>query len=374
MNILFISYTEVSLRGGRVRTVAMLRALADAGHRVDIIAPVAYFPPHPHIRVLEDEAGRNPYNRIRLGARIVSAVGRGEYDAIHAVDAAVFLGDRLGRWKKIPLVYNASRRFSGSVATGLSWNERMFPKRYRRLEQRAVAHSEAIFSPCSALSADLLALDKEAKVVQLEGVPMQSLHSREELDRNDLYQRYGIRSGPMVVCGLMPVATTTLRNLFISLRKVVDALPDVTFFFRGGKGGQAEKMATNLDISDQCIFLPASDADQFLSVLSVADAALMIPRANSRYMHSIVYTLLQSGTPLVAVQDAAYDEVLTDKTAVRVLDESDAIAEGLLRVIQEPLFSLAIAMGAQQVVAERYTYSSYKHKVRMTCHQVFKHE
>jgi hypothetical protein len=382
MNVLFISYAEVSLRGDRVRTVAMLRALADAGHRVDVVASSADIPDHPHIRILEG-CGSKPLCRSRLRMRCLQAFGRISYDAVHAVDDAVFFGERLCRWKKIPFVYDASRRFTGTAGTGAGTLLRLFPKILRRSEERVLLRAKTIFSPCPLLTADLLSLDREASVVQLEGVPMQSLHVRQDVDRAALFLSYDVRPGPVVVCSVLPGCTTGLRNLFVALRKVVDASPDTVFFFRGGGGEQAGKMAANLDIAERCIFLPSEDAAAFLSVLDVADAALLIPQRKSRYVHPIVYTLLNAGAPLVTVHEAAYDEVLTEKTSVQVLESADSIAEGILRVIQaegilrviqEPLFSLAVAMEGQQLVADRYTYSSFKHKVRMTYHQVFKQE
>ena len=125
-------------------------------------------------------------------------------------------------------------------------------------------------------------------------------------------------------------------------------------------------MATNLDIADQCVFLSDDEPDLFLSALDISDAILMMPQENYRYIHQQVYTLLFAAAPLVAIHDTAYDEILTDKTSLRVLSSADAMAEGLLHTIQEPLFSLTVAVEGQQCVAERHTYSSFKHKVRMT--------
>ncbi len=72
----------------------------------------------------------------------------------------------------------------------------------------------------------------------------------------------------------------------------------------------------------------------------------------------------------MTIHDAAYDEVLTEETALRILPGSEAIAEGLLRAIREPLFSLAVVVGGQQLVASHHTYSSFKHKVRMAYRQL----
>jgi len=371
MNILFISYAEVSLRRGNVRSVAMLRALADAGHRVDLLTPRTDIPEHPNIQVLLDGQERN-LRRSKLRWACLRAVSRVSYDAIHAVDSSVFFAHRVCRWKKIPLVYDAARRFTGSAGIGYSKLWKLFPTHFQRLEATVLEKAKCIFSPCSALTADLFSMDKFATVVQLEDVPIQPLYARQEVDNSILLQKFGKRPGAVVVCSILPGNAVGFRNLLMAARKVIEAVPDAVFFFKGVVNAQAQKMATNLDIVDHCIFLSNEEPEIFLSVLGIADAVLLIPQGNSRYLHPQVYTLLHAAAPLVTIHDAAYDEVLTDKTAVRVLPGSESIAEGVLRAIQEPLFSLAVAIEGQQLVADRYTYSSFKHKVRMAYHKLSK--
>ena len=384
MNILFISYTAVSLCKGSVRAAAMLRALADAGHRVDLVAPYADLPDHPHIRVLAGSGGV-PLCRIKLRMVGLRAAGRGSYDAIHAVDESVFFAMRLCRWKKVPLVYDASRCFSGKVGSGTSSLWRFFPKHLQRLEAKVLERADIVFSPCSVLTADLYGMG-QASVVQLEDIPAQPLYARQDADRSILPGLAGKRPvlssskgpvlssskrpGPVVVCSALPGHSVGFRKLLMATRKVVDAVPGAVFFFKGAPHGQAEKMAANLDIADHCVFLSPNDPETFLSALAIADVVLMVPHGESRYIHPQVYTLLHAGAPLVTIHHAAYDEILTEKTSVHLLPNSESIAEGLLRVIQEPLFSLAVSLEGQQLVAARHTYSSFKHKVRMTYHQL----
>ncbi len=369
MNILFISYAEMSLRRGDVRAAAMLRALADAGHRVDLVAPHTDLPDHPHIQVLAG-GGEKPIRRAVLRMECLRAARRGSYDAIHAVDEAAFFAMRLCRWKKTPLVYDAARCFTGKAGSGTSSLWRFFPKHLQRMEAEVLERAVTVFSPCSALTADLHGMDRAAPVVQLADIPAQPLHARRDGDKSTLLESFGKRPGPVVVCSLLPGHAVDFRKLLMAARKVVDALPDAVFFFRGGAHEEAVKMAANLDIADHCIFLSPDDHEVFLSALEIADAVLLVPPGGSRYIHPQVYTLLHAAAPLVAIHDASFDGVLTEETALRVLPGSESIAEGLLRAIQEPLFSLAVSVGGQQLVASRHTYSSFKHKVRMAYHQL----
>jgi len=238
------------------------------------------------------------------------------------------------------------------------------------LEAKVRERAGTVFSPCSALTADLRGMDRSTPVVQLADIPGQPLHAPQDGEHPTLPKSFGKRLGAVVVCSLLPGHAVGFRKLLMAARKVVDTLPDAVFFFKGGRQEQAAEMAASLDIADHCVFLSPDEHDAFLAALEIADALLLVPPGESRYIHPQVYTLLHAAAPLVAIHDVSCDEVLTEETALRVLPGSESIAEGLLRAIKEPLFSLAVAVEGQRLVASRHTYSSFKHKVRMAYHQL----
>lgn len=373
MKILFISYTAVSLHEGQVRLVAMLQALADAGHHIDLLAPPSDMSFHSNIQMLVQKTASKPW-RGRLRVVGIRAVSRSSYDAVHAVDDAVFFAYRLCRWKKIPLVYDAVRCFTGIAGKKIPCRYRLFPSYFQRLESTVLEKAGCVFSPCSALSSDLAVLCRQAAIVQLEDVPMQPLHGPRETDKPNLLDRFGICPLAIVVCCALPDWSSGFRDILMAARKVVDAAPNTAFFFKCTHRSQAKKMVANLDIADHCAFLSDDDSETFLSALDIADAILLVSQGKGRYINPQVYTLLNVPAPLVAIPDRASEEVLTEKTAVCVLPGSEAISEGILRTIQEPLFSLGIGIEGQQLIAGHHTYSSFKHRVRMAYHKLFKQE
>jgi glycosyltransferase involved in cell wall biosynthesis len=367
MKILFISDAEVSLCRGSVRTVAMLYALADAGHRIDVLTPGCDLRRHPHIELPAGGEGK-PVSRGRLRRAGLRAVLEDTYDAVYAVDEAVFFAARLCRWKKIPLLYDAARRFSGRDGSARSWIANLFPVYYLKTERRILRQAPIVFSSCRALTADLTALEPDARILQLEDVPAQPFHARGHAEPSSREAASSRRPGPAVVCSALPGHEPGLRTLMMAVRKVIEAAPSTLFFFRGIPAAPAQKMARNLDIADQCVFLPDDEPEPFLAALAAADAVLFLPAHGGRYIHPQVYTLLHAGAPLVTLQESAYEEVLSDKTSFRVPAGSESMAEGIIRAIQEPLFSMALGLAGQQLVADRHTFSSFKHRVRMALH------
>ena len=371
MNILFVTYGELSVGSGVVRPIAIIRALAEAGHRVDIISRRSDLPDHPNVRHLEGRGDR-PSRRQQLRIATIKASGKGSYDVLHAVDDAVFFAGRIAALRKIRLVYDATRSFTGaggSLPAGL-W--KLFPGYCGRAEKRVLTRAKAVLTPCSTLTADLRSLVGGASTVQVEDIPVQSMFCSRSTDRNALLSRLGTTASSVIVCSILPGNRKELRNLLMAVRKVIEAVPGAVFFFKGGAVGDAETMATNLDIGDNCSFFGHAETEEFVSSLDMADATLLFSCSDDRHVHNDVFTLLHAPAPLVAVQSPAYGELLNEQNCIQVLASSESIAEGLLQAIQEPLFSLSIATEGQQLVADKYSFSSFKHKVRMAYHDVLK--
>lgn len=371
MNILFVTYGELSLGSGSVRPAAILRALAEAGHRIDVVARQADFPAHPNIRFLAGEEGKSA-GRFHLRMAVAKAMRRGKYDVVHAVDEALFFASRIARLRKTKLVYDACRTFTGSggtLPTGLWW---LFPGYCKKSEQRALRKAALVLTPCATLVSDLQSLAKGVAPTQIEDVPVQSMYSSREVDRGGLLSRFGTAATSVVVCSVLPGSRREVRNLLMGIRKVLEAVPGAVFFFKGGVSSEAAGMVANLDIVGNCAFFGHEEMEGFVSALDIADAVLLFGRQDDRHIRNEVYTLLNAPAPLVAVQCSAYAHLLNEQNSIQVLGSSESIAEGLLRAIREPLFSLGIATEGQQLVADKYTFSSFKHKVRMAYHGVMK--
>ena len=373
MNILFVTYGELSLEGALLRPVSILRALADAGHHVDVIARKTMLPEHPLIHSLAGDQGK-PVSRQKIRVAALKATGKKQYDVLHAIDATVLFLNKISRLRKSRLVYDASRRFSGDVGEPPSGLWKLMPGYLGRMEKRALERADAVLTSCPTLTNDLKGFKGDAAITQIEDIPAQSLFAGRDIERSRLLNRFDGKISSVVVCSLLPGKQNELRKLLMGVRKVIEAIPEASFFFKGTLTAEAENMAANLDIQKRCSFFKPNETREFLSALDIADVTLLVPGDSGRYVHGEVFTLLNSQAPLVVVQNTAYETILSDKNSIQVLSSSDAIAEGLLRAIQEPLFSLALAVEGQQLIADRYSLSSFKHKIRMTYHKVLSGE
>ena len=369
MNILFVTFGELSSGSGVHHSLSILRALADAGHHIDVIAGAARIAPHPNVHILAEPSDRM-LSRRHLRRMVAKTARKKSYQLVHVVDEAVLCLAHCMWWRRVTVVYEASRCFTGPNGIARSWRWKLTPTHYARIEKKALKRTDLVLTSCDLLSTDLERLQKDIRIVQLESVPAQALLPRGEADRKRLLTRLGGSASRIVVCCIRPGNRKEFRKLLLAARKVIDALPDVGFFFRGLPVGEAEPMARNLDIHGQCVFLEGDETGDYYGALEIADAALFVPRPGGRYIDPEVFTVLNSSSALVAVQEAAYSDVLDGQNSIQVVSSAESIAEGILQVFQEPLLALAIAVEGQQLIANRHSFSSFKHKIRMAYHNL----
>jgi hypothetical protein len=289
---------------------------------------------------------------------------------VHAVDDAVLSVYQWIRPKKSKLVYEASRCFSGTHGEPPSWPWKLFPSYGRHIEQKILRRSALLFSSCDDLTSDLKKVAGDVSVMQIEDIPAQPLFPRKEFDKAAVLSGLDDGASFLVVCAVLQGNRGELRTLLLAARKVLERVPRAAFIFKGLPADGARAMAANLEIGNRCVFLQDSESQRFLSALSMADAALFVPRPGSRCRHPDILTLLNSPALVVAIHEAAYSALLSDRNSYQVDYTATSIAEGLLRVVQEPLIAYGIVADAQQLIADRYSFSSFKHKVRMAYHDL----
>ena len=370
MKILFVTFGALSVSEGSFRSWAMLCALADAGHQISVIAAKTEITGHPNITVLTGEGGEVSTRKLRLTA--VKCTASLKYDAVHAVDDAAPFCARLCRMRKVTLIYDALRCFTGPNGQPPAKSWKWFPDFFSGIEAKVLQKAGAVIAPTPALSRDLASVAPSCRIEQIEDVPAQPMYGCLESRTEPLDLKIGDCPRGVVACSVHHLSHSELRNLLMAARKVIDAVQEVHIVFRGADPQEARAMATSLDIQDSCCFLEHHETACFVSALDKAAASLFVPDAAERYIHPEIYTLLNAAAPVVAVHESQYDDLLSEANSIPVLRTADAMAEGVIRAVTEPLFSLGLSTAGQQLIADRYAVSSFKHKVRMLYHDALK--
>ena len=364
MNILFVTFGSLSLSGGASRSVSFLQALASSGNQVDVIASGVDICIPSNVKVLlgaSSCAGR----AVRL--KVLGVLRSASYDAVHVVDDAVFFVSRIARLSKIPVIYEASRCFSGKKGSGFSLYKRLFPRSYCSQEKRLLESCSLVFSHCGKLTADLRNIASNCLLEEIVDVPLQSLCAQEggspSLVSEDFPECEAISK--IVVFRVVRRDRGGIKKLLLAARKVVDRDSGVVFYFSGRRMGDMLSMADNLDVQSNCCFLSEDDPARYLSVLSLADVALFVPAADVHYPHADVITMLNSSAVVISISNSACSVLLSEENSIAVDYTATSIAERILQVVKEPLLVRELVSNALQQVADYHSFSSFKHKVRM---------
>ncbi|NNJ70880.1 MAG: glycosyltransferase, partial [Kiritimatiellales bacterium] len=293
------------------------------------------------------------------------------YDAVHAVDEVALFAAFIGIHRKAPVMYHARRCFSGPAGYPPSVLWKIFPAYFGRLEKKVLVRSSAVFSHSPRLSLDLKERHGRVRTFEFNDVPLQSLVANNTDEPHQLKKYFEVAPSHIVVFRVLSDTRKELGKTMRAVRKIADAVPATAFFIIGQTGPDAENMAASLDVKNRCAFLEQRQTEEFLAALDVADVSVLLPDPDGRYVHEDVYTLLRAAVPLVAVKDAVYDDLLNSGNSIAVLSDAASIADGVVQAIQEPLFSRSLAAQGQQLIADRFSYSSFRHKFRMACNEVF---
>jgi glycosyltransferase involved in cell wall biosynthesis len=155
-------------------------------------------------------------------------------------------------------------------------------------------------------------------------------------------------------------------DLLIDSAKIVrERHPEVAFVLVGGKSQQIEylKHKVNKRHLDDCVVfvgtVPLEEVNCYLELAEI----LVSPRTEGLSVPLKIYSYLQSGKPIVATKIVAHTLVLDEDTAVLVEPTKDALAAGLLRLIESPESRRRLGVQARRTAQQRYNLENYLTKL-----------
>ena len=372
MKILFLApqpFFEV--RGTPLAVLAMLRALAGLGHRVDLLT----YPQGADVPV-DGVAHRRslalPVGRVRPGpslAKIVLdipfmaeafwrlAVGR--YDAVHAVEEAAHLVAPVARLLRVPLVMDIDSsipdqlRESGFAARGpLPWAA-------ARLESRALRQAAAVITVCRSLTERVRARAPAARISQIEDPPLVNGGPADPAAVATLRAALGVGEGPVVLySGNM--------EAYQGVELLVDAaaqVPGAWFVFMGGEAPAIAALRSRpAAAAGRCVFAGPRPPSELPAFLALSDV-LVSPRVRGENTPFKVYTYLASGKPLVATRLPTHTQLLDDGNACLVDATATGLADGIKAVLAHPAAARERAARGRALIERGFSARRFEEKV-----------
>jgi len=374
MRVLFLApqpFFEV--RGTPLAVLAMVRALTELGHEVDLLTyPQGEDVDIPRLRLLRSL--RLPVGRVKAGPSLAKLLldvpfmlqacwrmATGRYDLVHAVEEAAHAAAPVARLLRLPLIVDVDSsipdqlRYSGFATRGpLLWLA-------ERLERYALRRATAVVTVCTSLTEGVKARAPEALVFQIEDPPLVDSRRPPEGELQRLRHSLGLDARPVVLYSgnFEPYQGVPL------LVEAAAEVPEAQFLFMGGEPQMVEAMrarARELGAGDRSLFSgkrPPSELPAFLAVASL----LASPRSKGENTPFKIYTYLASGKPLVATRIPSHTQLLDDSLAFLVEPTGEGLAAGIRQALANPVEAGARATRGLALIEREYSPARHRQKV-----------
>ena len=370
-------------RGTPIAVDLLVRTLAEQGHAVELLAfHLGTSPRYPNVTV--HRIPRVPFVRAvgaGLSARkllcdalfvpaALRLVASGRFDAVHAVEEAVFVAMAARRLFGLPYVYDMDSSLSDQVVQKAPLLRPTAPL-MRALERAAIRGSAAVAPVCDALAARASAAGAR-RVVLLRDVSLLSPDAASRGPAAGTPARAevgGERAGGTPATVVMYVgnleryqgidlllegfARAARRDPSLVLAVVGGAPADVARY-----GGAAER----LGLEGRARFLGPRPVARLAEYLAAADV-LVSPRVAGDNTPMKVYSYLHAGRPLVATDLPTHTQVLTPEVALLVPPDPDWLAGALVRLARDPALRARLSAAGRRLVEARHSLPAFAAQV-----------
>lgn len=360
-------------RGTPIAVDLVLRVLSSQGHEVDVLVyhegtPVNY----PGVKV--HRIPQLPFtSRVRPGFSIkklvcdyvffFKALGlafRTRYDLVHAVEESVFVALVIKAFRKTPYLYDMDSSMVEQIlenfpAVGFmgGW--------LRAWEGAAIRHAAAVMPVCDAL-ADIALRFNPKTVTVLRDISLLSLNNEALRDRSTVRQELGASTDPVVMY-VGNLERYQGIDLFLESFAIAQSqVPKAQLVVIGGTPAaisRYQQKAQALGLRKAVCFVGPRPVSRLAEYLKAADV-LVSPRLLGGNTPMKIYSYLDSGTAVIATDLPTHRQVMTDAVALLVEPTPQAMAAGLIQLLNDPQKRKALAAAAGELIRTKHSYSVFK--------------
>jgi glycosyltransferase involved in cell wall biosynthesis len=305
---------------------------------------------------------------VEMFPHCVGMMRRGRYDLIHAVEESAFMALAMKKLFGVPYVYD----MDSSLAQQLTEKYPSLGSARRileRLEGRVVRESLAVVAVCKALEEVALRYAPDKSVHRVEDFSLLPERTRTTAEASRVEPDAELQSiadaGPVIlyVGNLEPYQGVDL--LIDAFRLIVDRAPSARLVVVGGHPADVQHYRTKVQtmgISERARFVGPRPLAQLPRVLRHA-TIVVSPRLNGQNTPMKIYSYLDSDRPLVATRLPTHTQVLDSEIALLAEPTAEAMADGLVRLLDDPVLRTRLARAAMQRVRLEFSRDAYRRKM-----------
>ena len=365
-------------RGTPLSVVGRLKAYSDMGHAVDLLTySIGEDVRLPNVRI--HRIPKVPgIHRIKIGPSIrklpldfllmiktAAWASTGRFDCLHTHEEAGFWGAALGRWFRIPHLYDMHSSLPQQLGNFQFTKSLILVRLFEKMEAWVLKHSSAVITICPDLQEHVQKWFPGKLSHLIENVVDYGMVFGER-DRSSRIRESLDLSGKKTVLYTGTFEPYQGLDLLIdSARAVFDAVPSARFLLVGGHPGQvADYKQTVKDKGLESCFLFTGQVppQEVNSYIRCADA-LVSPRTRGTNTPLKIYAYLRSGVPIVATRLWTHTQVLDDRIAILTDATPEAFGRGIVKALTDLRSAGAVRRNATALAGERYGYRTYLEKL-----------
>ena len=300
--------------------------------------------------------------------KCLGMVRKNRYDLIHAVEESAFIAAAMQRFAGIPYVYDMDSSLAEQMVDAYPGLQFAFAT-LRRCEAVAVRHSLGVLTVCAALEDVAHGHAPDKPIGRVEDTTLLGP------DQHHSGNGQGAESVlPGGVDHRSPVAMYVgnlehyqgIGLLLEGFRHALVRVPNAHLVIVGGLEEDIAyygRRATQLGISTRVHFLGPKPISALDGLFRRADV-LVSPRLKGLNTPMKIYSYLDSGTAVLATRLRTHTQVLDDRTAYLVEPDPEALGDGLVELLSDPVLRERLASHAKAYVQQEFTPEAAHRKLR----------
>jgi glycosyltransferase involved in cell wall biosynthesis len=366
-------------RGTPINVRQMVQTLCEAGHEVHLATypmgePVSIPGLHIHraIRVpgIRDVPIGFSWRKIALdmslALRVWALLAGRRFDVVHAVEESVFFALPAARVRRIPVIYDLDSWLSDQLGYGGRVRSGAILRVLRRIERAALRRSRLAITVCASLTEAVHSIEPSVPVAQIEDCPLdEALRAPEPARMQHLRASYGLGSRRVVIYTGNLQGYQGIDLLLDAFVQVARSRDDAALVLVGGTPTQMEEVrarAKALGIGERVVLPGQRPADEMPEWMAMGDV-LVSPRLHGGNTPLKLFSYMWSAVPIVATDLSTHTQVLDDTTALLCAPTADALASGILEVLDDPARFAPMGAAARACVASDYSREAFRRKL-----------
>ena len=307
----------------------------------------------------------------------IGLVLRNRYRVVHAHEEAVFWCRVLKPIFGFKLIYDMHSSLPQQLSNFRFTESNALIRTFKWLEDSALGAADAVITICPDLETYALGTGVDpGKHLLIENSIFEDVKLRKtaalgggkpgvsaspaakpvELDR----------SRPIIVYAGTFEAYQGIDIVVRAFAQVRSSRPDVQLLLVGGTPEQVAeigRLVAELGIGAGVTLTGRVSKTEAIRLSGLGDI-LLSPRRDGTNTPLKIYEQLASNKPLVATRIWSHTQVLTDDVCVLVEPEPDSMAQGMLRILEDPALGPRLARNARALYEQKYARPIYVRKIQ----------